>query len=198
MAAYSTDGQGCILRARQNSQKLTLTLTLAEQLIMDAAKRSAPLSPTWTGSQLPVPRTEPLRLGLAQAAVQVLPAPVGDIRRQEANTAAFEHMRAKSREVASRWFATGIESIFAWSQACGTMFLLLGGAWSRPKVGQSMLDILTMVRLQGLRTINTNEALCNSLPDAARYHRPCIDSMELMDSVVFDRRQLSLQPASLA
>ena len=43
---------------------------------MEAAKRTASLSPTWTGSQLPVPRTEALRMGLAQAAVQVLHNPV--------------------------------------------------------------------------------------------------------------------------
>lgn len=39
---------------------------------MEAAKRGASPSPAWTGSQLPVPQTEPLRMGLARAAVQVL------------------------------------------------------------------------------------------------------------------------------
>lgn len=46
-------------------------------------------------------------------------------------------------------YARRAESLAASWQACGTVFLLLGGAWT--KVGQPMLNVLQMVRLGGLR-----------------------------------------------
>ena len=70
--------------------------------------------------------------------------------------------------------STGADSCCACLQACGTMFLLLGGAWT--KVGQPMLNVLQLVRLWGLHSTKGNlrrlEA-CELLP-GAELPMPCI------------------------
>ena len=119
---------------------------LVEQLIMEAAKRSAPLTPTWSASQLQVPRTEPLRMGLARAAVQVFLPQWCQLQGSQ-KTHVFKRRICRSHQTPASLTTWVLSPASAVRQACGTMFLVLGSAWSSKDVGQPMLNILTAVRL---------------------------------------------------